>query len=72
MAIQNRQEQRLDPTATRDDIGGVRRAKGIDERSHLELAYHPQYQRQVGHGADLMNRDRHEGLLLQILPEVAS
>ena len=27
---------------------------------------------QVGHGADLMNRDRHEGLLLQVLPEVAS
>ena len=47
--------------------GGVRRAEGIDERSHVELAYYPQHQRQVGHGTDLMNRDRHEAPLLQVL-----
>jgi hypothetical protein len=64
MTIKNRQEQSRDPTATREDIGGVRRAEGIDERSHLELAYHPQHRRQVGYGADLMHRDRHAGLLL--------
>jgi hypothetical protein len=72
MAIKNREEQSLDPTATREDIGGVRRTEGINERSHLELAYYPEHSRQVGHGANLMNRDRHEGLLLHVLPEGTS
>jgi hypothetical protein len=45
MAIENRQEQGFYSTATREDMRGVRRAKGIDERSHLELAYHSQHQR---------------------------
>ena len=72
MAIQQRQEQRLALTATREDIGRGRRAEGRDERRHLELADHTQHQRQVGHGTALMNRDRQEGLLQQILPEGAS
>jgi hypothetical protein len=41
MAIKNRQEQRLHSTATRKDMSGVRRAEGIDEGSHVELAYYP-------------------------------
>ena len=41
MAIQNRQEQRLHSTATREDVSGVRRAEGIDEGSHVEFAYYP-------------------------------
>ena len=41
MAIQNRQEERLDSTATGEDIGGVRRAEGLDERRHVELTDHP-------------------------------
>jgi len=72
MAIQNRQEQRLHATATREDVSGVRRAEGIDEGSHVELAYYPEHQRQGGHGTDLLNRKRHEASLLQVLLEVAS
>ena len=72
MAIENRQEEGLHSTATREDMRGVRRAEGIDERRHVELAYHPQHQRQVGHGTDLMNRNGHEAPLLQVLPEVSS
>ena len=53
-------------------MGGVRRAEGIDARSHAERTDHSQHQRQVGHGANLMHRDRHEGLRLQGVPEVAS
>jgi hypothetical protein len=64
MAIENRQEQGLHSTATREDMAGVRRAEGIDECSHIELADHPQHQRQVGHGTDLMNCNRHEAPLL--------
>jgi hypothetical protein len=40
MAIENRQEQGLHTTATREDMGGVWRAESIDERCHIELAYH--------------------------------
>jgi len=72
MAIQNRQEQRLDPTATGENIGGVRRTEGIDERRHVKLADHPQDQRQVGYGTDLMNGNSHEALLLQDFREVPS
>ena len=72
MAIKNGQEQSLHSTATREDMRGVRRAEGIDEGSHVELAYYPQHQRQVGHGTDLLNRKRHEASLLQVLLEVAS
>ena len=36
----------------------------------LSLRYHPQHQRQVGHGTDLLNRNRHEAPLLQVLLEV--
>jgi hypothetical protein len=45
MAIENRQEQGLDSTATREDMRGVRRAEGIDERSDVELADDSQHQR---------------------------
>jgi hypothetical protein len=72
MTIKNRQEQGLHSTATREDMGGVRRAESIDERSHVELAYHPQHQRQVGHRTDLLNCNRHEVPLLQVFLEVAS
>ena len=72
MAIKNRQEQGLHSTATREDMGGVRRAERIDERSHVERAYHPQHQRQVGHGTALMHGNRHEAPLLQVFLEVAS
>jgi hypothetical protein len=41
MAIQNRQEQSLDPTAPGEDIGGVRRAEGIEKRCHVALADYP-------------------------------
>jgi hypothetical protein len=72
MAIENCQEQGLHSTTTREDMSGVRRAEGIDERSHVELAYHPQHQRQVGHGTDLMKRNRHEAPLLPVFLEVLS
>jgi hypothetical protein len=66
MAIKNRQEQGLHSPPTRQDMGGVRRAEGIDERRHVELTYDPEHQRQVGHGTDLLNCDRHEAPLLQV------
>jgi hypothetical protein len=72
MTIENRQEQGLHPTPTRQDMGGVRRAEGINERRHVELADHPQHQRHVGHGLDLLHRDRHEAPLLQVFSKVAS
>src|SRR5205823_6008988 len=72
MPIENRQEQGLHSTATREDMRRVRRAAGIDEGSHVELADYPQHQRQVGHGTDLLNRHRHEAPFLQVLLEVAS
>jgi hypothetical protein len=64
MAVENRQEQGLHSTATREHMSRVRRTAGIDERRHVELAYDPQ-QRQVGHGTDLLHRDHHEALPLQ-------
>ncbi len=72
MAIKNRQEQGLHSTATRDDMRRVRRAEGIDDGSHVELADYPQHQRQVGYGTDLLNRHRHEAPFLQVVREVAS
>jgi hypothetical protein len=66
MAIENGEEQGLYATATREDMRGVRRAKGIDEGSHIELADHSQHQRQVGHRPNLLNRNRHEVSLLQV------
>src|SRR5262249_21191450 len=48
MPIENRQEQGLHATATREHMGRVRRTEGIDERRHVELAYYPQYQRLMG------------------------
>src|SRR5215467_7548158 len=71
MAIENRQEQGLHATATREDMCGVWRAESIDERCHVEFAYHPQHQRQMGYGTDLLNRNRHKTPLLQVLLEVA-
>ena len=65
MAIENRQEQGLHATATREDMRGVWRAEGIDERSDVELADDPQHQRQVGHRTDLMHGNGHEVPLLQ-------
>jgi hypothetical protein len=72
MAIEHRQESGLHSTARRVDMRRVRRAEGIDKRSHVELTYHPQHQRQMGHGTDLMNRNRHEAPLLQVFLEVSS
>ena len=72
MTIENRQEQGLHSTATREHMRRMRRAEGIDERSHVELAYHPQHQRQVGHGTDLLNRNRHEAPFLQVFREGVS
>ena len=44
----------------------------IDERRHVELTSHPQHQRQVSHGTDLLHRHRHEAPFLQVGREVAS
>ena len=66
MTIENRQEQGLHATATRENMRWVRMTEGIDECRHVELAYHPQHQRQVGHGTDLLNRNRHEAPFLQV------
>jgi hypothetical protein len=41
MTIEHRQDQGLHSPATRQDMCGVRRAEGIDEGSHVELADHP-------------------------------
>ena len=71
-AIENSEEQGLHATATREDMRGVRRTEGIDEGSHVELADHSQHQRQVGHGPDLLNRNRHEVPPLQVWLEGAS
>jgi len=65
MAIEHRQEQGFYATATREDMRGVRRAEGIDERSSVALADYPQHQRQVGHRTDLLNGNGHEIPLLQ-------
>jgi hypothetical protein len=64
-AIEKRQEQGFDATATREDMRGVRRAEGLDAGRHVALADHPQDQRQVGHGTDLLHRHRHKAPLLQ-------
>jgi hypothetical protein len=72
MTVENRQDQRLHSTATRENMRRVRRTEGIDERSHVELAYYPQYQRQVGYGTDLLNRNRHEPPFLQVFREGVS
>ena len=40
MAIENRQKQGLYATATREHMRRVWTAEGIDERSHIELAYY--------------------------------
>jgi len=66
MPIENRQKQGLHATATRAHMGRVRRAEGIAERRHVERAYDPQHQRQMGHGTDLLNRHRHEAPFLQV------
>jgi hypothetical protein len=65
MAIENRPEQGFYSTATPEDMRGVWRAEGIDERSYIELADDPQHQRQVRHRADLMNGNGPEVPLLQ-------
>jgi hypothetical protein len=72
MAIQNRQEQRLHTTPTRENMGRVWRAERIDECRHVELADYPQHQRQVGHGPDLLNDNCHAASLLQCCFEVSS
>ena len=72
MPIENREEQGLHATATREDMGGVWRTERIDERCHIELAYHPEHQWQMGYRTDLLNRNRHEAPLLQVVREVAS
>ena len=69
MAIEHRQEQGLHTTATRENMRGVRRTEGLDESRHVELAYHPQHQRQVGYGTDLLHRNRHEPPFLHVFRE---
>src|SRR5262244_2918266 len=66
MAIEHGEEQGRHATATREDMRGVRRAEGIDEGSHGELADHSEHQRPVGHGPNLLNRYRHAVSLLQV------
>ena len=65
MPIEHRQEQSFYATATREDMRGVRRAEGIDERCHVKLADYPQHQRQVGHRTDVLNSNGHQVPLLQ-------
>jgi hypothetical protein len=72
MTIEHRQEQGLHATATRKDMSRRWRAEGIDERRHVELAYHPQHQRPVGHGTHLLHRNHHQAPLLHVLLEVSS
>jgi hypothetical protein len=72
MAIENGEEQGLHATTTQKDMSGVRRAQGLDERRHVELTDHSQHQRQVSHGPDLLNDNRHAASLLQCCFEVAS
>ena len=72
MPSENREEQGLHATATREDMRRVRRAEGIDECSHVELADNPKHQRQVGYWTDLLNRQRHEALFLQDFQEGVS
>ena len=59
MAIEKRSEQGFDATATREPSRGVRRADGSEERRHVELAYHAQHQRPVGHRPALMHGNGH-------------
>src|SRR5262245_7677139 len=72
MPSENRPEQGLHATATRENRGRRRRAEGSDERRHVELADHPQHQRPVGHGTDLLHRNRHETSLLPVFREGVS
>jgi hypothetical protein len=41
MTIENHQKEGLHATAAREDMRRVRRTEGIDERSHVALAYAP-------------------------------
>ena len=72
MAIENRQQEGLYATATRKDMSRVRRTEGINERSHVERADHPQHQRSVSHRTDVINRNHHETAPLQVVLELSS
>src|SRR5262249_50747686 len=72
MAIENRQQEGLHTTATREDMRRVRRTEGINKRGYVELADHSEHQRQVGHGTDLLNGNRHEAPFLQVCREGVS
>jgi len=72
MAIENRQKQGLYSTATRQHMCRVWRAEGSDERRHIELAYYPSHQRQVGHRPDRLHRHDHETPFLQVFREGVS
>jgi hypothetical protein len=72
LASEHREEQGLHATATREDMGGMWRTESLDQRCHLELAYHPEPQGHMGHGTDLWKRNRHEAPLLQMVREGAS
>jgi len=67
LAIETREEQGRHPATTREDVGRVRRAEGIAARRPRERAYHPEHQRQMGHRTALLNRDRQEAPLLQVV-----
>jgi hypothetical protein len=66
MTIEHRAEQGLHSPATREARHRVRRAEGRDARRHIELAYHPQHQRQVGYGTALLTRHRPEAPLRHV------
>jgi hypothetical protein len=54
MALQTRQAQSVNPTATREDMGGGRRAAGLEARRPLERADPSQPLRPVGHRPERM------------------
>jgi hypothetical protein len=72
MAIENCQQERLYATATREDMRRVRRTEGLDEPSHVQLAYDSQHQRQVSHRTEVMNCNRHDAAPLQVVLELSS
>jgi hypothetical protein len=72
MTIENRQEQGLHTTATRENRRRMWRAESIEERRHIELAYSPEHQRHVGHRTELLTRNCHEAPFLHVFREGVS
>jgi hypothetical protein len=72
LASEPGEEQGRHATATREDRGGVWRTESLAQRCHLERADPPEHQGHLGHGTELLHRNRHEAPLLQVGREVAS